>query len=225
MDEDVVIQSIIHNMEIENRLLYKLHLTNEMTFKKLINLIGLLENEDNYKHLHDRTNDVAKEDKQMDIEELIGKIDNLVLNIGQNKENNNDWRHPITCELCNKRGHSRYDCLKNKPNNFFQTKSQTDEKTQNKILNIEKIIGTRVAGTIIELKTKIGKLTPQLENLINSFPNNYNAYPTLKRNEHLTSEILNHLERTTKQSNNIIYSKPKCKYEILTIRAKVKTNY
>lgn len=42
IEEEVIIQSIINNMNTKNKSYYKLHLRNEMTFKKLINFIEIL---------------------------------------------------------------------------------------------------------------------------------------------------------------------------------------
>lgn len=180
MDEEIIIQSIINNMRTVNRIYYKIQLGDNFTFKKLINLIDLIEEDSRKEHyILNKKTESSEENKIYRLEE---KINSLVNTFSDKKNYTN--RKSIICKICNRFGHTEYDC---RSQNFEKERNNNtslkEDPFLDKIKRIENELNIRVTGTIEEFMKNLPKLPQTLEKLFFSFPNHYNIYPTLKRND------------------------------------------
>ncbi|KAM0685174.1 hypothetical protein COBT_003617, partial [Conglomerata obtusa] len=200
MEEDLIVQTIIANMKEKNRILYRLHVNEDFTYKKLLKLIDIIEFDHENINYNSRENTNDEKDQ---IAEIVDKLDMLTLTIKNNQNKiKKHTRVQVKCTKCNRNGHSSYDCYSN--HSHIQNHSNHQLKTENvmsKLKSVCALLKERISGDLESFKKKIKNPSKTLENLFKSLPSNLDAFDTLKKNEFLLDEIIKCLETKTKINN------------------------
>lgn len=131
LDDEVALQTILANMNSEKKLHYSFHMRNDMTFRNLKDLIEIgesdylsyTENEKNCKNDQNEKESIEQKD------DIITKLENLVLTFEKNGRESKYLRHKTFCQNCKRPGHVEKDCYSTTRNKDSE-QSTTDKKVQ-----------------------------------------------------------------------------------------------
>ncbi|KAM0685062.1 hypothetical protein COBT_003730, partial [Conglomerata obtusa] len=204
MDEKMIIQAIISNLLPEKKIFYKLHINNDFTYKKLMSLVDIIEEDKNEEKEFE-----FREEKLDTISELTEKINQMSMMLQQKPNTYKYVNTPPYCRNCNKQGHSLQECRKKGNKNYYNKGSnqnkntfdnyampkENNHNTDNQIkydnndndndkkfkrINfLEKLLKFNINDMKIQqFKNLIFKEYPELKNLYEIYPENFYAKKT-----------------------------------------------
>ncbi|KAM0684984.1 hypothetical protein COBT_003807 [Conglomerata obtusa] len=106
IDEELLVQTILMNMNPSESKMYRLHLNEDVTYEKLIRTINNVEINI---PITKKNNETKKINENSELDLLIDKIDKMALIIEKTKNNDRTKIVPY-CKKCMKKGHTDYDC-------------------------------------------------------------------------------------------------------------------
>ncbi|KAM0684838.1 hypothetical protein COBT_003953, partial [Conglomerata obtusa] len=148
----------------------------------------------------------------------------------KNEKKYQSEKMPLICEICQKRGHSKYNCYRKnnfeqkktyeKFNDNYQKRSNNNYETRDAMIDkrikyLEKILEKPIDGLLKEFKTSILNPTPEFLKLFEAFPEYYKAKETLKRNEKLLEETIKSIKNTKPKINTLIDKSEQIYYDII----------
>ncbi|KAM0686535.1 hypothetical protein COBT_002241 [Conglomerata obtusa] len=106
IDEELLVQTILMNMNPSESKMYRLHLNEDVTYEKLIRTINNVEIDI---PITNKNNETKKISENSELDLLIDKIDKMALIIEKTNQNDKTKIVPY-CKKCMKKGHTDYDC-------------------------------------------------------------------------------------------------------------------
>lgn len=234
MEEEIIVQSMINNMTSLHKNLYKIHLQGKMTYKNLINLITILDNDKDINNdetikntsianIFESNNSTSS---NLSTNDIIQKLDSICLQINQSSKDNHNYtkRDYVPCKICNRTGHSEQNCYTIKRNEKQQPLDNNNYyEADKKIQRLEGILRWKIDGTVQEFTEKIVPHWPRAQEILKILPSHYKIYPTLKRNEFILNELCKNIsyQNRNDQVNTMKITDKEFKYDITTCQVKI----